>query len=374
MHIVVFFTFDISLKNWHELGILNREVLLYKKLTEKKHKVTFITFGNTEDLNILNNSKIKVVPVYKYVKYSKNKFIRYFKSFLIPFYLLNKIDNIDLIKTNQLMGAWVAIVMKIIKRKPLYIRTGYDAYQFSIQNKKSLIKRLFYFLLTYFSVFFSDVYSVTSKKDQDFIYKKYPLINKNKIVVNQNWVNVEPEIKKISDRHKDKILTVGRLEPQKNYKYLINEFKNSNLVLDIVGEGSLSKELKKTATEENLNIVFHSNIEHSALLEMYQDYKIFVLASTFEGNPKALLEAMGRGCVIFANDIESNTEIIKNKYNGILFDPKKIDLKTELNNLLLNEKLLNEISQNGHKYIQDNNSLEIAIENESKILDRFDFS
>ena len=83
MHIVVFFTFDISLKNWHELGILNREVLLYKKLIEKEHKVTFITFGNAEDSNILNNSKIKVIPVYKYVKYSKNKFIRYFKSFLI---------------------------------------------------------------------------------------------------------------------------------------------------------------------------------------------------------------------------------------------------------------------------------------------------
>ena len=56
MHIVVFFTFDISLKNWQELGILNREVLLYKKLREKEHKVTFITFGNNEDLNILNNS------------------------------------------------------------------------------------------------------------------------------------------------------------------------------------------------------------------------------------------------------------------------------------------------------------------------------
>ena len=38
-------------------------------------------------------------------------------------------NNIDIIKVNQLTGAWVGIILSIILKKPLYIRTGYDVTQ-----------------------------------------------------------------------------------------------------------------------------------------------------------------------------------------------------------------------------------------------------
>ena len=48
--------------------------------------------------------------------------------------LLNEIDHFDLIKQNQLLGSWAAILLKINSRKPLYTRTGYDMFLFSLKE------------------------------------------------------------------------------------------------------------------------------------------------------------------------------------------------------------------------------------------------
>ena len=74
-----------------------------------------------------------------------------------------------MIKTNQLMGSWIGIMLKLIFAKPLIVRTGYDLFRFSIYEKKSLIKKIFYYILTQFSILFSDLYLVTSRTDKDFL-------------------------------------------------------------------------------------------------------------------------------------------------------------------------------------------------------------
>ena len=73
-----------------------------------------------------------------------------------------------MIKTNQLMGSWIAIMLKLIFAKPLIVRTGYDLFRL-IYEKKSLIKKIFYYILTQFSILFSDLYLVTSRTDKDFL-------------------------------------------------------------------------------------------------------------------------------------------------------------------------------------------------------------
>ena len=53
MHIVLFFTFDISLKHWKDAGLLEREVKIYKEIAEKNNfRYTFITYGDKSDIDI----------------------------------------------------------------------------------------------------------------------------------------------------------------------------------------------------------------------------------------------------------------------------------------------------------------------------------
>ena len=89
----------------------------------------FIYIDET-NIDINEYNFIKVIPVYSIIKKANNKILRLVKSFTIPFRI--KINTrFSNNKINQLNGAWVAIIFKMITNKPLFIRTGYDIYTFA---------------------------------------------------------------------------------------------------------------------------------------------------------------------------------------------------------------------------------------------------
>ena len=172
MKITLFFTYNVSLSDWKNAGILSRELEIYKYIY-KKYNVRFnlITYGDKEDLELLDLDGIKIFPVYTRVKFSDNKYINIFKSFTIPFIFRDIIKDSGILKTNQLKGSWVAIISKIIYRKPLIIRTGYDLLRWSIYENKNIWNRTFVFLLTKISLIFSNQYNVSSMSDKLFLEK-----------------------------------------------------------------------------------------------------------------------------------------------------------------------------------------------------------
>mgnify|MGYP000498213055 CR=1 FL=1 len=61
---------------------------------------------------------------------------------------------------------------------------------------------------------------------------------------NPNWV-VDVKRNDFDNRSEDKLLGVGRLESQKNFKSIIKALSNTEIELDLVGEGSKKEALKK---------------------------------------------------------------------------------------------------------------------------------
>ena len=77
-------------------------------------------------------------------------------------------------------------------------------------------------------------------------------------------------------------------------------------------------------------INFTGVVEHGALLSMLEEHDVFVMTSEFEGLPNALLEAMGRGCVPLATNIESGIpDLITDDVNGYLVEVGDIDAFAE---------------------------------------------
>jgi len=50
MDLVLYFTTDVSLQTWDGLGLLDREVSLYRALLPKVGGVRFVTYGGRRDL------------------------------------------------------------------------------------------------------------------------------------------------------------------------------------------------------------------------------------------------------------------------------------------------------------------------------------
>ena len=362
MNIAFFFTYGYSLKTWEESGTLDRELKTLRILSKNYgYKFTLVTYGDVSDTLIKNISEeFKIIPIYSIIKKRNSKFINYLFSFTIPFKLRNTFKNIDVIHQHQLLGSWVVIILKFLVKKPLLTRTGYDMYLFAKNERKNVVVRYLYKLLTRFTIWLSDTYTVTSMSD--FNYLNTSRRTKKKLLYRPNFIE-QNETNPLENRYQNKILAVGRLVEQKNFKILIEEFKNTkdDFEITIVGEGKLENELKALALKNNVDLKLIGSVSYEELKNIYQNYRYFISTSLFEGNPKTLLEAMASGCVVLASNISNHSEIIKNGLNGYIFKLNNPQLLKKINQLKNDFNLQTKISNNAINEVYKNNSLENLI-------------
>lgn len=357
MNTTLFFTYGISLDDWKKTGLISREIAIYEKMhLEYGIEFNLITYGDKTDFNVIEAKGIKIYPVYTRIKYSQNKYIRLVKTFLIPIIFRDILRKTSILKTNQLKGSWVAILSKIIYQKPLIIRTGYDALKWSKFEKRGMIYTFLIKLLTKTSLILADQYNVSTLSDKIFLSKQFKV--EDKIKIRPNYID-QKIFKDFKLQKVDELLFVGRLEEQKNIKFLINEYKHYELPrLNIVGEGSYKKELISEIRENNLNINFIGQVSNQELPNLYNRFKFFILCSKYEGNPKTLLEAMSSGCIVIGTNVEGVNSIIKNNHNGFLINTQMGDIEKVFKVISGSQIDLTSIKQNAIDYISLNHSLE----------------
>lgn len=360
MKLLYIFTFDYSLKVWKDAGILERELNYFSELQKNGVDLTLLTYGDESDEKFLGTHKFNIIPIYKYFKRPKNKVIRILKSLFFSKFIIENV-KFDIIKQNQLQGSWVSILLKLATKKKLIIRTGYDVLLFSIKDKKKFYKKIIIYIMTQLSVLIADKYTVTSSDDKLFLEKRF-FVPKHRIELRRNWVNTPMNNNNLSERNQNEILSVGRLESQKNFKHLIDMAKGTGKKIRIFGEGSEKVNLIELANQNHVSIEINNPVENNALVRIMSQHAFYITTSLFEGNPKSILEAMGAGCVVVAPKYENNTEIIDDHFNGYLYN-----IKTENPIELINSKTFEEleiVSINAFNTVTDAFSLNKFVENE----------
>lgn len=123
----------------------------------------------------------------------------------------------------------------------------------------------------------------------------------------------------------ERIVTVGRLEPQKNQAMLIKAFAQIHerfpaYRLEIYGEGSLRGELEGLIREEKLEDAVSLMGYTKDVLEAISTASLFVLPSDYEGMSNALIEAMAIGLPVVSTDhpIGGARMVIDDGVNGKL--------------------------------------------------------
>ena len=126
------------------------------------------------------------------------------------------------------------------------------------------------------------------------------------------------------EKHRKVLLSVGRLEFQKNYAVLVNAFaeiadKHREWILRIVGEGVERKELEALVLSHGLKERVEMPGTNDNICEEYAKASLFCLSSRFEGFPNAQAEAMAHGlpCVGFEG-CSGVSDLIEHGQNGRL--------------------------------------------------------
>ena len=121
-----------------------------------------------------------------------------------------------------------------------------------------------------------------------------------------------------------KVISIGRLEAEKNYSSLIQAFRNvvqkhSDWTLEIYGEGRLKRELQNLTEHLGLERNISLNAPIIAVADKYAEASCFALSSVYEGFSLVIVEAMACGLPVVAYDCPCGPkDIISNGVDGFL--------------------------------------------------------
>ncbi|MBF0236074.1 MAG: glycosyltransferase family 4 protein [SAR324 cluster bacterium] len=148
-------------------------------------------------------------------------------------------------------------------------------------------------------------------------------IHKSKIFVISSGIDLEG-IKLVIDEFSHqpakgkKVVTVGRLDPMKNFGCLIDAFKQLDLhdiSLTIIGDG-MEREILQQQAKDDPRIIFTGAMSREEIYRHLARSDLFVMSSIKlggqeEGTPTAMMEALGAGLPIITTNSGGIAELLK---------------------------------------------------------------
>lgn len=203
--------------------------------------------------------------------------------------------------------------------------------------------------------------SVVVCVDNNYInwYRSQTIYRNQKQIVIPNCAFIDNNsseiLKRKSDNEKIKIIYARRFERIRGTELIAEVMpkilnKYDNIEFTLAGDGN-DLEMLKQIFRESKNVRF---IKYNAneSVEIHKNYDIAIIPSiASEGTSLSLLEAMYAGCCVVTTNVGGITNIIINKYNGIMVSPTTVELYKAIEEVILNENLRKSISEKGRETV-----------------------
>ena len=317
MRIGLFLTYGYGLDNWEESGVLERELSLYEDHFHHGIKTLIVSYGTATDKDLVEKRP------YLDLIYNKHNLPTSLYAKMLPSILSKKDYYVDVIKTNQMYGAHVALRCAKRVRKPIVVRQGHSFFESqagAYPKNEKLIERARRYEARYLQQ--ADLFTFptlemaqrASVRHQIDLKRSHLLPN---FFVPSAWV---PEYNPAVTARTDQVVFFGKLTKQKNLGSLIQAAIGLDLKLVLIGDGPERESLGSLAEELKVEIEFPGRVSHESVKEYLREAMFFVLPSNYEGHPKALIEAMAFGIpVLVTNSVGVAPEVVDGK-TGIIVE------------------------------------------------------
>lgn len=158
-----------------------------------------------------------------------------------------------------------------------------------------------------------------------------------------------------------RIVSVGRLIPQKNHELLLKAFaifvrNHPDYSLYIYGEGISRKKLELLSRNLGITDNIHLPGVKKNIFHEIENAEIFILSSNFEGMPNTLIEAMCLGVPCISTKVSGAIDLINNGINGFLVDVNDVSaLADRMAEIADNKELRQRISVSSIKIYDELN-------------------
>ena len=303
----------------------------FNKYSKKKYETSIINVAGEWDQyqHVLRKNNINLIQLTKSKILNNSNITGYLKSRLIYVYIF-VIAFIPLLKILKKNPPFF-FVIHLITPIPLIIN-----YLFNIKTKTILrisgLPRFNFIRRFFWKLVFKEVCHITCPTNLTMIaLQKLNFVKQEKISVLFDPI-ISP--KEVVTKKKEKIediklstnyyIAIGRLTKQKNFRFLIEVFKEfsklNNNKLIILGDGEEKKNLKKFIDETKIhNKVFLIGFKNN-VFKYLKNSKCFILSSLWEDPGFVLIEAAYMNIPIISSDCENGPVEILNNGNGLLFN------------------------------------------------------
>ena len=337
------------------LSSLNNEVVLISPnriQNEISHKTSVFDFYNVE--KIFEHNLINFIDPYKYRSLMPKFFYRFFS------FLVNLLWGIKSAKIGSKLNGDFYIFRDNTPFSYLFCAIFSKKCVIEFHDIPPFLSRLIFKLGLIISGK-TVCFAVTNKLSEDLFHKFGKVKNLKKIDTLHDGVDlIKFKNNKIIENSTPLLTYCGSLSKSKGIDLIINSAKYINNVEFLI-IGGLKVDVdhyKKIANDIGVkNINFIGQVNYSDVPNLLNKSDILLLPSSAKNiksrnytSAMKLFEYMSIGKPIIASNIPSNTEILENNLNCLLFEPDNPKSMVEKINTLINDKELNKkITKNSSK-------------------------
>lgn len=338
--LVLFMTQGMSLRAWGDLGVLDRELAVYRALSPLVGGVAVASYGSGDEppagVTVLPNRRGLPARLYAQV---------------LPLAHRDALRGAGVFKTNQVLGGHAAARAAALYRRPLVVRAGFlwseaatadhgpgSARARSVAWRERRLMRA------------ADVVVVTTARLQSLVRARYG-VREARVI--PNYVDTRAFAPAEGPREPGSLIFVGRLAPEKNLIALLEALRDvRGASLTIVGDGPQRADLEAAAERLGVDARFAGRVAHGRLPELLGRAEAFVLPSLYEGHPKALIEAMACGLPVIGTDVFGIRDVVADGETGILCGTDAASLRTAVERLLGDAPLRRALGEGAHEAAQ----------------------
>lgn len=299
-----------------------------RRLVELGHEVTvYCRSYFTPDLTHYHGIRIKRLPTFrhKYLETIVHSCLSTFHAMFQPY---------DIIQFHALGSAPFAILPRLVAKKTVVSVRGLDGER----AKWGKLAKWYLQSCEWASVQCPSTTAVVSRQLTGYFAHNYGTA----VTYIPNGVTIqEPllpqKIQAFGLGHRDYILYVGRLSPEKGCHQLIDAYKKlkTHYKLVFVGDSTYADDyIAQLKRDESDQIKFLGFQTGDILVELFSNAYFYVLPSAIEGLSISLLEAMAFGNCVLTTNIPENLELVAK--HGFSFQTGNTNQLTQMMEYLIN--------------------------------------
>lgn len=348
--IVLWFSYGISLDDWRRMGLLQRQWPLLRMLAQRFERVVLVTYGAAADREVPLPLRCEVLIQPRWCP-------RWLYALIAPWIHRRVLSEAKVFYTVQMSGALPGLAAAALFRRPLVVHCGFPWSRFASQEGRWML-----------ALVAGIVEQLACRWAEAVIATADYRLPSARLTIVPNGVDIDRFVPS-ARRQPGLLCWVGRVAPQKNLELLLRALEGvPGVRVRCIGNGPQRERLERFAEQHQVQVEWMGTVPHDALPGYLQEAQVFVFPSAYEGDPKAVLEAMACGLPVVASDIPEHRAIIQPDVNGLLSPLDPMSFRGQIRRVLQDPSLAERLGRQARDWVATHRGLSRLVHQECQTL------